>query len=66
MNRAERRRLMKKVPSYKRVVKNTALEMTNNLEKSLQKYWEQSDESLNYGENEYDEDSDNFEDEIYE
>ena len=51
MNRADRRKMMKKFPEYKNAVKNTARTAVNDLERTFQKQWAaDSDETLNEGE----------------
>ena len=61
MNRAERRRMMKKFPGYRRVLKEASQKTVNDLEKMFQKQWD-NDETLNDGEKSYDDDED---DDIY-
>ena len=61
MNRAGRRRMMKKFPGYRRVLKEASQKTVNDLEKMFQKQWD-NDETLNDGEKNYDDDG---EDDIY-
>ena len=62
MNRAERRRAMKKFPGYRKALKGASQEAVDNLEKMFQKQWS-NDETLNNGD--IVDSGDNFEDEIY-
>ena len=62
MNRAERRRMMKKFPGYRKVLKEASQKTVNDLEKMFQKQWDKDDETLNDGEKSYDDDED---DDIY-
>ena len=64
MNRADRRRMMKKFPGYKNAVKKTAHAAINDLEKIFQKQWAvDSDETLNEGD--WEDQIDDGEDDIY-
>lgn len=65
MNRADRRKMMRKVPGYKSAVKNGARVALNDLERMFQKQWAaDDDETLNEGdwENIF---NDDWDDEIY-
>lgn len=44
MNRAERRRMMKKNPKYREALKTTAKKSVEDLEKMLQKRWQEIEE----------------------
>ena len=46
MNRAERRKMMKKVPGYKKALKNGSKKAVDNLEKMFQKQWDMNRENL--------------------
>jgi len=61
VNRAGRRRMMKKFPGYRKVLKEASQKTVNDLEKMFQKQWD-NDETLNDGEKSYDDDGD---DDIY-
>ena len=61
MNRAQRRKMMKKNPQYKKLVKENATAALNNLEEVFKKRWHE-DETLNEG---YREEDDDGEDDIY-
>ncbi len=61
MNRAQRRRLMKKIPGYKGIVNETSAKALDDLEKMFQKKW-MDDETLNEGEKDY---TDHGDDDIY-
>lgn len=63
MNRAERRRIMKKFPGYRKVLKQASQKTVDDLEKMFQKQWDNDDETLNDGD--IIDNEDNFEDEIY-
>lgn len=62
MNRAERRRIIKKFPGYRKALKSGSKKAVDDLEKMFQKQWS-SDETLNNGD--IIDSGDNFEDEIY-
>ena len=62
MNRAERRRIMKKFPGYRKALKDASQKTVDDLEKTFQKQWS-NDETLNNGD--IVDIGDNFEDEIY-
>ena len=62
MNRAERRRIMKKFPGYRKALKDASQKTVDDLEKMFQKQWS-NDETLNNGD--IVDIGDNFEDEIY-
>jgi len=61
MNRAERRRMVKKFPGYKKALKSGTKKAVDDLEKMFQKQWN-NDETLNNGDIA---EFDNSEDEIY-
>ena len=63
MNRAERRKMMKTIPGYKKVVKSATEKAVDDLETMFRRNWEEDDETLNNGEGSYDDD--NGEDDIY-
>lgn len=46
MNRAERRKMMKKVPGYKKALKSGSKKAVDDLEKMLQKQWTEKIEGL--------------------
>ena len=62
MNRAERRKIMKKFPRYRKALKSGSKKAVDDLEKMFQKQWS-NDETLNNGD--IADTGDNFEDEIY-
>lgn len=62
VNRAQRRRVIKKIPQYRKVLKDSTQKSMDELEQALKKKWEEDDDSLNYGEINYEEDND---DEFY-
>lgn len=62
MNRAERRKIMKKAPIYRETIKTAAKMATDNLEDIFKKKWEENDETLNEGRKDYNDDG---EDDIY-
>lgn len=62
MNRAERRKMMKTVPRYKKVLKSATEKAVDDLEMMFRRNWEEDDETLNNGEGSYDDDG---EDDIY-
>ena len=62
MNRAERRKMMKTVPGYKKVLKSVTEKAVDDLETMFRRNWEEDDETLNNGEGSYDDDG---EDDIY-
>lgn len=45
MNRAERRRMMKKNPHYRKMVKRTVKKAVQDLEESFKKKWRENDEN---------------------
>lgn len=61
MNREQRRKMMKKIPGYKKTVKTAAQEALDGLEKTFMQRWA-DDETLNDGKGDYEDD---FSDEIY-
>ena len=63
MNRAERRKMMKTIPGYKKVLKSVTEKAVDNLETMFRRNWEEDDETLNNGEGSYN-DNDG-EDDIY-
>ena len=62
MNRVERRKMMKTIPGYKKVLKSVTKKTVNNFETMFKRNWEEDDETLNDGERGYDDDG---EDDIY-
>ena len=62
MNRAERRKMMKTIPGYKKVLKSVTEKTVDDLEMMFRRNWEEDDETLNNGEGSYDDDG---EDDIY-
>lgn len=62
MNRAEKRKIAKKIPGYRDVLNDAAKRAVDDLEKMFQKQWLEDDETLNEGEIV---DYDDGEDEIY-
>lgn len=63
MNRAERRKMMKTVPGYKKALKSATEKAVDNLEIMFRRNWEEDDETLNNGEGSYNDDD--GEDDIY-
>jgi len=63
MNRAERRKMMKTIPGYKKVLKSVTEKAVDDLETMFKQNWEKDSEMLNNGEGSYD--NDNGEDNIY-
>ena len=63
MNRAERRKMMKTVPGYKKAIKSATEKAVDNLEMMFKQNWEKDNETLNDGEGSYD--NDDGEDDIY-
>lgn len=61
MNREQRRKMMKKIPGYKKTVETAAESAVNDLEKAFMQRWV-DDETLNDGKDDY---KDNWSDEIY-
>ena len=64
MNRAERRKMMKTIPGYKKTLKFATEKAVDDLEMIFRRNWEEDDETLNNGEGSYDDDDDG-EDDIY-
>ena len=62
MNRAERRKMMKTIPGYKKALKSVTEKAVDALETMFRRNWEEDDETLNNGEGSYDDDG---EDNIY-
>lgn len=57
MNRAERRKMMKTIPGYKKALKSATKKAVDDLETIFKRNWEEDDETLNEGkQNEEDED----------
>ena len=56
MNRAERRKMMKTVPGYKKALKSATEKAVDNLEMMFKQNWEKDSETLNDGEGNYDND----------
>ena len=63
MNRAERRKMMKTVPGYKKALKSATEKAVDNLEMMFKQNWEKDSEMLNNGEGSYG--NDDGEDDIY-
>lgn len=61
MNREQRRKMMKKIPGYKKTVETAAENAVNDLEKAFMQRWT-DDETLNDGKDDY---KDDWSDEIY-
>lgn len=61
MNREQRRKMMKKIPGYKKTVETVAENAVNDLEKAFMQRWT-DDETLNDGKDDY---KDDWSDEIY-
>ena len=61
MNREQRRKMMKKIPGYKKTVETAAQEALDGLEKTFMQR-RADDETLNDGKGDYEDD---FSDEIY-
>ena len=62
MNRAERRKMMKTIPGYKKALKSATEKAVDDLEAMFKRNWEEDDETLNNEEGSYD---DGGEDDIY-
>lgn len=62
MNRAERRKMMKTIPGYKKALKSATEKAVDDLETMFKRNWEEDDETLNNEEGSYD---DGGEDDIY-
>ena len=62
MNRAERRKMMKTVPGYKKALKSATKKAVDNLEMMFKQNWKKDSEMLNDEEGSYDDDG---EDDIY-
>lgn len=62
MNRAERRKMMKTIPGYKKALKSATGKAVDDLEAMFKRNWEEDDETLNNEEGSYD---DGGEDDIY-
>ena len=63
MNRAERRKMMKTIPGYKKALRSVTEKAVDDLEMMFRRNWEEDDETLNNGEGSYD--NDDGEDDIY-
>lgn len=63
MNRAERRKMMKTIPGYKKALKSVTEKTVDDLETMFRRNWEEDDETLNNGEGSYNDDD--GEDDIY-
>ena len=63
MNRAERRKMIKTIPGYKKALKSATEKTVDDLETMFRRNWEEDDETLNNGEGSYDDDD--GEDDIY-
>ena len=62
MNREQRRKMMKKIPGYKKTVETAADQAISGLEKVFMQRWAVDDETLNDGKDDYKND---WSDEIY-
>ena len=62
MNRAERRKMIKTIPGYKKALKSATEKAVDDLETMFRRNWEEDDETLNNGEGSY---GDDGEDDIY-
>lgn len=62
MNRAERRKMIKTIPGYRKALKFATEKTVDDLETMFRRNWEEDDETLNNGEGSYDDDG---EDDIY-
>lgn len=60
MNREQRRKMMKKIPGYKKTVETAVDDAVKGLKKVFEKRWD--DETLNEGKDNY---QDDWSDEIY-
>lgn len=60
MNRAERRKMMKKIPGLKNVLKTATEKAVDDLEVMFKQNWEEDDETLNNGEKSYDDGEDDI------
>ena len=56
MNRAERRKMMKTVPGYKKAIKSVTEKAVDNLEIMFKQNWKKDSEILNDEEGNYDND----------
>ena len=56
MNRAERRKMMKTVPGYKKALKSATEKAVDDLEMMFKQNWEKDSETLNDEEGNYDND----------
>lgn len=56
MNRAERRKMMKTVPGYKKALKSATEKAVDNLETMFKQNWEKDSETSNDVEGNYDND----------
>ena len=63
MNRAERRKMMKTIPGYKKTLKSAVEKAVDDLEVMFRRNWGEDDETLNNGEGNYG--NDDGEDDIY-
>ena len=54
MNRAERRKMMKTVPGYKKAIKSATGKAVDNLEMMFKQNWEKDSKTLNDEEGNYD------------
>ena len=62
MNRAERRKMMKTIPGYRKALKSATEKTVDDLETMFRRNWKEDDKTLNNGEGSYDDDG---EDDIY-
>lgn len=60
MNRAERRKMMKTIPGYKKALKSVTEKAVDDLEAMFKRNWEEDDETLNNGEGSYDDGEDDI------
>lgn len=63
MNRAERRKMMKTIPGYRKALKSVTGKAVDDLEVMFKRNWKEDDKTLNNGEGSYDDDD--GEDDIY-
>ena len=59
MNRAERRKMMKTIPGYKKALKSATEKAVDDLEMMFKQNWEKDSETLNDGEGSCDDDGEN-------
>ena len=56
MNRAERRKMMKTIPGYKKALKSVTEKAVDDLEAMFKRNWEEDSKMLNDGEGNYNDD----------